>query len=74
MPAETLDSQIRNIQSDTISKPSSKYNLSGMVGQHKARRAAGVILNMITDGKIAGRSILIAGQPGTVRRILTYLI
>merc|ERR1711937_852285 len=37
----------------------------GMVGQQSARRAAGVILNMITDGKIAGRAVLIAGQPGT---------
>jgi len=37
----------------------------GMVGQASARRAAGVILNMIREGKIAGRSILIAGQPGT---------
>merc|ERR1711937_258531 len=37
----------------------------GMVGQQSARRAAGVILHMITDGKIAGRAILIAGQPGT---------
>merc|ERR1712224_114796 len=25
----------------------------------------GVILNMISDGKIAGRAILIGGQPGT---------
>lgn len=37
----------------------------GMVGQKKARRAAGVILEMIKEGKIAGRAILIAGQPGT---------
>lgn len=37
----------------------------GMVGQAKARRAAGIILKMITDGEIAGRAILIAGQPGT---------
>merc|ERR1712100_517095 len=37
----------------------------GMVGQQSARKAAGVILNMITEGKIAGRAILIAGQPGT---------
>jgi len=37
----------------------------GMVGQQSARRAAGVILHMIQDGKIAGRAILIAGQPGT---------
>jgi len=37
----------------------------GMVGQKKARRAAGLILEMIKEGKIAGRAILIAGQPGT---------
>nr|XP_022313474.1 ruvB-like 2 [Crassostrea virginica] len=37
----------------------------GMVGQTEARRAAGVILEMIKDGKIAGRAVLIAGHPGT---------
>jgi len=37
----------------------------GMVGQVKARRAAGLILEMIKEGKIAGRALLIAGQPGT---------
>ncbi|KIZ03169.1 RuvB-like protein 2 [Monoraphidium neglectum] len=37
----------------------------GMVGQTKARKAAGVILKMIQDGKIAGRGVLLAGQPGT---------
>ena len=37
----------------------------GMVGQGSARKAAGVILQMIKDGTIAGRAILIAGQPGT---------
>ncbi|KAL2623617.1 hypothetical protein R1flu_003822 [Riccia fluitans] len=37
----------------------------GMVGQQAARRAAGVILQMIKDGKIAGRAVLLAGQPGT---------
>jgi RuvB-like protein 2 len=36
-----------------------------MVGQLKARRAAGLILEMIKEGKIAGRALLIAGQPGT---------
>ncbi len=36
-----------------------------MVGQSSARRAAGITLKMIQDGKIAGRAILIAGQPGT---------
>ncbi|EDO26041.1 predicted protein, partial [Nematostella vectensis] len=37
----------------------------GMVGQVTARRAAGIILEMIKEGKIAGRAVLIAGQPGT---------
>ena len=42
-----------------------RNNSQGMVGQDEARRAAGIICNMIKLGKIAGRAILIAGQPGT---------
>merc|ERR1711943_32598 len=37
----------------------------GMVGQCSARKSAGVILQMIKEGRIAGRAILIGGQPGT---------
>ncbi|GAB2277630.1 RuvB-like 2 [Dionaea muscipula] len=37
----------------------------GLVGQLPARKAAGVILQMIKDGRIAGRGVLIAGQPGS---------
>ncbi|GHP11442.1 RuvB-like protein [Pycnococcus provasolii] len=37
----------------------------GMVGQQDARRGAGIILNMIREGQIAGRAVLLAGQPGT---------
>merc|ERR1711970_250510 len=37
----------------------------GMVGQVTARKAAGVILQMIKDGRMAGRAIMIGGQPGT---------
>merc|ERR1711988_1550428 len=37
----------------------------GMVGQCSARKAAGVLVSMIKEGDIAGRAILIAGQPGT---------
>ncbi|CAK9218869.1 unnamed protein product [Sphagnum troendelagicum] len=37
----------------------------GMVGQKAARRAAGIILQLIREGKIAGRAVLLAGQPGT---------
>jgi RuvB-like protein 2 len=37
----------------------------GMVGQKAARKAAGVIVKMVQEGKIAGRAILIAGPPST---------
>ncbi len=36
-----------------------------MVGQEAARRAAGLIVKMIQDRRIAGRSVLIVGEPGT---------
>ncbi|KAG7285091.1 E3 ubiquitin-protein ligase hel2 [Staphylotrichum longicolle] len=37
----------------------------GLVGQEKARKAAAVVLEMIKQGKIAGRAVLIAGPPST---------
>lgn len=40
-------------------------NSDGMVGQLKARRSAGILYRLIVEGKIAGRAVLIAGQPGT---------
>lgn len=53
----------------------------GMVGQlrfvwviddsfYRARRAAGIILQMIQNGQIAGRGVLLAGQPGTGKTAL----
>ena len=37
----------------------------GMVGQIKAREAAGIVTKLINEGKMAGRAILLAGPPGT---------
>jgi len=37
----------------------------GMVGQKDARRAAGIVVQMVRDGKIAGRCVLLAGEPST---------
>ncbi|KIM38113.1 hypothetical protein M413DRAFT_447893 [Hebeloma cylindrosporum] len=37
----------------------------GLVGQAKARKAAGMILKMVQQGKIAGRAMLFAGPPST---------
>jgi RuvB-like protein 2 len=47
-------------QIDWVSHQLSKPNNTQPIAQ-----AAGVILNMIKEGKIAGRAVLLAGQPGT---------
>eukprot|EP01064_Diplonema_japonicum_P033955 TRINITY_DN6853_c0_g1_i2.p1 TRINITY_DN6853_c0_g1~~TRINITY_DN6853_c0_g1_i2.p1 ORF type:complete len:460 (+),score=161.64 TRINITY_DN6853_c0_g1_i2:583-1962(+) len=42
----------------------------GMVGQVKAREAAGVAVSMIKSKKMAGRALLFAGPPGTGKTAL----
>ncbi|KZS04953.1 DNA helicase [Daphnia magna] len=56
-------SHIRGLGLDDALEP--REVSQGMVGQLTARRASGVVLEMIREGKIAGRAVLIAGQPGT---------
>ncbi|KAJ8765514.1 hypothetical protein K2173_014636 [Erythroxylum novogranatense] len=56
-------SHIRGLGLDSALEP--RAVSEGMVGQTSARKAAGVILQMIKEGKIAGRAVLLAGQPGT---------
>uniref|UniRef100_A0A915MAB6 RuvB-like helicase n=1 Tax=Meloidogyne javanica TaxID=6303 RepID=A0A915MAB6_MELJA len=47
---------------------------NGMVGQHSARKAAGLIVKMIKDGHIAGRALLIVGNPGTGKTAVAMAI
>ncbi|CAH0772161.1 unnamed protein product [Bemisia tabaci] len=56
-------SHIRGLGLDDSLEP--RKISQGMVGQLQARRAAGVVLGIIREGKIAGRAVLLAGQPGT---------
>ena len=56
-------SHIRGLGLDDTLDP--RHSSEGLVGQTKARRAAGIVLEMIKEGKIAGRACLIAGAPGT---------
>eukprot|EP00921_Rhytidocystis_pertsovi_P016553 GHVQ01026094.1.p1 GENE.GHVQ01026094.1~~GHVQ01026094.1.p1 ORF type:complete len:529 (+),score=108.85 GHVQ01026094.1:434-2020(+) len=51
-----------------------RYLSEGMVGQKDARKAAGIVLRMIRDGKIAGRAVLLAGQPGTGKTAIAMAI
>ena len=37
-------------------------------------QAAGVILQMIKEGKIAGRAVLLAGQPGTGKTAIAMVL
>jgi len=56
-------SHIRGLGLDDNMHP--RPNSEGMVGQRRARRGAGVLYQMVREGKLAGRAVLIAGQPGT---------
>jgi len=56
-------SHIRGLGLDDSLDP--RHVSQGMVGQEAARRAAGVVVEMVKEGKIAGRAILLAGTPGT---------
>jgi RuvB-like protein 1 (pontin 52) len=42
----------------------------GFVGQTEAREAAGIILDLISAKKMAGRAVLFAGAPGTGKTAL----
>eukprot|EP01039_Chlorochromonas_danica_P005734 gene5735-6318_t len=43
---------------------------AGLVGQEKAREAAGLVVELIKSKKMAGRALLLAGAPGTGKTAL----
>lgn len=43
---------------------------SGLVGQRKAREAAGIVVDLIKSKKMAGRALLLVGAPGTGKTAL----
>lgn len=46
----------------------------GLVGQEKAREAAGVVVELIKSRKMAGRALLLAGAPGTGKTALALAV
>ena len=46
----------------------------GMVGQEKAREAAGLVVQMIKEGRLSGKCIILAGPPGTGKTAIAVAI
>jgi len=46
----------------------------GMVGQEKAREAAGLVVKMIKEGKLSGKCIILAGPPGTGKTAIAVAV
>ena len=55
-------------------KGKAKFIADGMVGQIEAREAAGLVVRLIKEGKMAGRAILLAGPPGTGKTAIAIAI
>ena len=47
---------------------------SGLVGQVEAREAAGIVVQMIKEGKMAGRGVLLVGPTGTGKTAIAVAI
>jgi RuvB-like protein 2 len=61
-------SHIRGLGLNNAFDPELKSD--GMVGQANARKAAGIIVRLIQENKLAGRAVLIAGQMGSGKTAL----
>ena len=46
----------------------------GMVGQERAREAAGLVVHMIKDGKLSGKTVILAGPPGTGKTAIAVAV
>ncbi|MCD6300660.1 MAG: RuvB-like helicase [Staphylothermus sp.] len=65
-------SHIRGLGLDENGK--ALFKADGLVGQLEAREAAGIVVNMIREGRIAGRGVLLVGPPGTGKTAIAIAI
>ncbi|QKR00568.1 AAA family ATPase [Metallosphaera tengchongensis] len=64
----SIHSHISGLGVDESGKP--KFKANGLVGQIEAREAAWVVVQLIKQGKMAGKGILLVGPPGTGKTAL----
>jgi len=48
--------------------------IKGLVGQEKAREAAGIVVELIKAKKMAGKALLLAGPPGTGKTAISLAV
>ncbi len=51
-----------------------KFAADGLVGQLKAREAAGLVVKMAREGRLSGKAVLLAGPPGTGKTAIAVAI
>ncbi|MEM3515182.1 MAG: RuvB-like helicase [Saccharolobus sp.] len=68
----SIHSHIKGLGLDSNGK--AKFIADGLVGQVEAREAAGIVVQLIKGGKMAGKGILFAGPSGTGKTALAVAI
>ena len=68
----SIHSHIKGLGLDNNGK--AKFIADGLVGQVEAREAAGIVVQLIRGGKMAGKGILFAGPSGTGKTALAVAI
>jgi len=78
--------EIRKLERESISihshisglgldeKGKAKFKADGLVGQTEAREASGIVVQLIKQGKMAGKGVLFVGPSGTGKTALAVAI